>query len=42
MLSKIAFVMMMIFLACFVVVLSWFGWVTGYSWSSRKDHFQKI
>ena len=38
MLSKMTFVMVMIFLACFVVVLSWFGWMNGYAWSRRKEN----
>jgi hypothetical protein len=36
MLGKICFVLAMVFLACCVTVLSWFGWMHGVSWSRRR------
>ena len=40
MIGKISFVLMMVFMACFIAVLAWLGWVNGCAWSRRTEHFR--
>jgi len=41
MMAKFVFVAFMFFLACAVMVLAACGWVYGFAWWQRNEHFSQ-